>query len=45
MMTHDKGITTKTVPATGCCPPFDPVPWQDKEVTWHDKPFLRDHVA
>jgi hypothetical protein len=29
---------------TGCCPPFDPTPWQETEVTWHDKLFLRDHV-
>jgi len=33
------------IPHTGCCPPFDPAPWQHKEVTWHDKPFVRDHVT
>jgi hypothetical protein len=38
-------VRTGTVQATGCCPPFDPASWQDKEVTWHDKPFVRDHVA
>jgi hydrolase family protein len=30
---------------TGCCPPFDPTPWQDQELHWHDKPFVRDHVT
>jgi hypothetical protein len=32
------------VQATGCCPPFDPAPWQDKEITWNDEPFVADHV-
>jgi len=29
---------------TGCCPRFDPVPWDEKEVTWQDKLFIKDHV-
>lgn len=29
---------------TGCCPGFDPVPWNEKELTWKDKLFLKDHV-
>jgi len=29
---------------TGCCKRFDPAPWQEKEVTWKDKLFLKDHV-
>jgi len=29
---------------TGCCPRFDPKPWQNKEVTWKNKLFLKDHV-
>jgi hypothetical protein len=33
------------VQTTGCCPPFDPAPWQDREITWHDKPFVKDHVT
>jgi hypothetical protein len=39
--------TTTTAPRpqfTGCCPPFDPKPWQDAEIHWHDKPFLKEHV-
>jgi len=29
---------------TGCCPRFNPGPWEEKEVTWKDKLFLKDHV-
>ncbi len=29
---------------TGCCPRFNPEPWDEKEVTWHDKLFMKDHV-
>ena len=44
-MAYTASARTATVPTTGCCPPFHPASWQDKEVTWHDKPFVRDHVA
>ncbi|MCU0653543.1 MAG: hypothetical protein MUD10_04775 [Candidatus Pacebacteria bacterium] len=30
---------------TGCCEPFNPEPWQEKEISWTDKIFLTDHVA
>lgn len=33
------------VKPTGCCPPFDPEPWQDKEIIWHEQLFVKDHVA
>jgi hypothetical protein len=33
-----------TMKPTGCCPPFDPSAWQDKEITWKDEPFVLDHV-
>jgi len=29
---------------TGCCPRFDPVPWQGRRLVWQDKPFVREHV-
>ncbi len=32
------------VTETGCCPRFDPEPFQDKEVVWKDKTFVREHV-
>jgi hypothetical protein len=38
-------MTEQTVRSTGCCEPFDPAPWQDKEIMWHDKMFVKDHVT
>lgn len=29
---------------TGCCEPFDPALWQEKEVMWHDRLFVKDHI-
>ena len=29
---------------TGCCPRFDPEPWDDKEVTFDNKLFVKDRV-
>jgi hypothetical protein len=29
---------------TGCCPRFDPAPWDEKEVTFEDKLFVKDRV-
>jgi len=29
---------------TGCCPRFDPAPWDGKEVAWQDKLFIKDRV-
>jgi hypothetical protein len=29
---------------TGCCPRFNPEPWQEKEITFKDKLFLKDHI-
>ena len=28
---------------TGCCPRFDPKPWEEKEITWENKLFIKDH--
>ena len=27
-----------------CCPKFDPEPWDEKEITWENKLFLKDRV-
>ncbi len=27
-----------------CCPRFDPEPWNDKEIVWRDKPFVKDRI-
>jgi len=37
------GLATQV--STGCCPPFDPTPWQNQEISWHSKPFVKDHVT
>ncbi len=29
---------------TGCCPRFNPEPWDEKEVTLQDRLFIKDHV-
>lgn len=29
---------------TGCCPRFNPEPWEDKEITWKNKLFVKDHI-
>jgi hypothetical protein len=36
--------SAQSVVSTGCCPPFDPSPWRDREITWTDEPFVADHV-
>jgi hypothetical protein len=38
-------MTNETVKPTGCCDPFDPAPWQDKEIVWKDKIFVKDHIT
>ena len=30
---------------TGCCPKFNPKPWQGKEIIWDNKIFVKDRVA
>lgn len=29
---------------TGCCPKFNPEPWDEKTIEWKDKLFVKDHV-
>jgi len=36
---------TSQVKPTGCCPPFDPAPWQEKSIVWKDKIFVIDHIT
>jgi len=33
------------IKSTGCCEPFNPEPWQDKEIIWDKKLFVKDRVA
>lgn len=37
-------MSAQEVFRTGCCEPFEPGPWQDKEITWKDKVFVKDRV-
>lgn len=30
---------------TGCCPIFDPAPWDDKMITWDNKLFIKSKVC
>ena len=30
---------------TGCCKRFNPEPWEEKEINFRDKLFLKDHVT
>jgi hypothetical protein len=38
-------MNNQTIEPTGCCDLFNPEPWQEKEVTWKDKVFVKDHVT
>lgn len=38
-------MTNQTIKSTGCCEPFNPEPWQDKEIIWKEKLFVKDHVT
>ncbi|MFA6255204.1 MAG: hydrolase [Patescibacteria group bacterium] len=38
-------MENQTVKSTGCCEPFNPTPWQDKEIIWQDKLFVKDRVT
>ena len=32
-------------PSDQCCPRFDPAPWDEKEIRWQDKRFVKDRVT
>jgi len=38
-------MTDQKIKSTGCCEPFNPKPWEDKEISWKDKLFVRDHIT
>jgi len=38
-------MNNQTIKPTGCCEPFNPKPWQDKEITWNNKLFVKDRVT
>jgi hypothetical protein len=38
-------MTEQNIKLTGCCEPFNPEPWQEKEIKWENKLFVKDHVT
>jgi hypothetical protein len=36
--------TLKENEETGCCKRFNPVPWKDKEISFENRLFVKDHV-
>jgi len=38
-------MNDQPIKPTGCCDPFNPEPWQDKEITWNNKVFVKDRVT
>ena len=34
----------KEQPETGCCPRFNPEPWDEKEIVFKDRMFVKDNV-
>jgi hypothetical protein len=36
--------TQNEISETGCCPRFNPEAWDEKEITWTDKLFVKDKV-
>jgi len=38
-------METSAIKPTGCCEPFNPEPWQEKEIVWDKKLFVKDHVT
>ena len=38
-------LVSDEIKPTGCCEPFNPELWQDKEIVWKDKIFVKDHVT
>lgn len=38
-------MINETIKSTGCCEPFNPEPWQDKEIVWDNKLFVTDRVT
>lgn len=38
-------MNNQVIKPTGCCEPFNPEPWQEKEITWKGKIFVKDRVT
>ncbi len=42
---EEKHDSESSVKETGCCPKFDPKPWDEKTASMEEKLFLKDHVT
>ena len=38
-------MVDQIIKPTGCCEPFDPKPWEDKEIIWQNKIFVKDQIT
>ncbi len=43
-METTRATEARTLQPTGCCPPFDPTPWEKGEISFEDHVFLKDHL-
>lgn len=41
---YNLSMIDQNIKYTGCCDPFDSEPWENKEITWRNKLFVKDHV-
>jgi hypothetical protein len=41
---EEKSMTDQPIQSTGCCDPFDPKPWDGKEIVWKEKIFVTAHI-
>lgn len=41
---HEQTGTAQTIEPGGCCPRFDPTVWDQDEITWNEKPFMKERV-
>jgi hypothetical protein len=38
-------MSDQKIKSTGCCDPFNPKLWEDKEIVWKEKVFVKDHIT
>jgi hypothetical protein len=40
-----QSLSPERAASTGCCPRFDPKPFEGARFEWHDEPFVKEHVV
>jgi hypothetical protein len=38
-------MDNQNIKPTNCCEPFNPEAWQEKEIVWNNKLFVKDHIT